>query len=84
VVELENQDFLSLTQTGEREIGATRRIEYFLTLDAAKHFAMLEKTETGFAIRQYFVEFEKQAKKALPRPFPFLFPAPRHQPHVQL
>jgi len=39
--------------------------EYFLSLDVAKHFAMLERNEQGFQVRQYFVVFEKGAKMAV-------------------
>lgn len=48
-------------QTGRG--GDRRSKSYFLSLDVAKHFAMLERNEKGFEVRQYFVEFEKQAKK---------------------
>jgi len=65
-----NQDYVIFdspnlgNQTGR---GGDRRSKaYFLTLDAAKHFAMLERNDQGFKVRQYFVEFEKQAKKTLP------------------
>jgi len=56
----ENVDYISLTQKGEREIGATIRKEYILTIDTAKHIAMASRSRKGKEVRAYFIEVEKQ------------------------
>ena len=65
---LENIDYtrmaeLSLPKMGEGINTGFQRIEYTITLDFAKHLAMVEKNEIGRQIRQYFIDFEKQARQ---------------------
>ena len=40
-------------------LGGRPTAEYHLTLDAAKHIAMLSNTEKGFEVREYFLTCEK-------------------------
>lgn len=60
---VENVDYASFKQKLKREIGATERIEYIITLDLAKEFAMLEKNAKGKEIRQYFIQFERATRR---------------------
>lgn len=56
-------DYVSLTTNVEREVGATRKIDFFISFDMAKHLCMLEKSKRGHETRMYFIEQEKIARK---------------------
>lgn len=60
----ENYDYISFLKTEEREIGATQRVEYIISLDMAKHLGMMERNEKGHEMRKYFIEQEKVARNA--------------------
>jgi anti-repressor protein len=57
---VEGKDFASLPFLGEGE-GSPPRIEYFLTIDTAKHIAMMSGTEKGSEVRDHFIACEKKA-----------------------
>lgn len=59
---VEHRDFISLHVKVKRETGATTRIEYHFTIDAAKHIAMMSNTDKGFEVRDYFIECERRLK----------------------
>ena len=61
---VENQDYSLLNnfieQTGR---GGHNRIEYALTIDAAKELAMVEGNDKGKQARQYFISCEKKMQE---------------------
>lgn len=59
---LESTDYGVLVEKNQNPLGGRPSKEYVLTLDIAKHIAMLERTETGKKIRQYFIEVEKRMR----------------------
>lgn len=62
----EDEDYVVFNGGVKNPLGGRPTRECFLSLDAAKHFAMLEKNDMGKSVRQYFIEHEKQAKLILP------------------
>ena len=62
---VENEDYLAVQEvfpkTGEK--GGRPKTEYYLTLDTAKHLAMMEKNDKGKEIRDYFIQCEKRLKQ---------------------
>jgi len=58
----EHIDFEKLTQKGELSPTGQWVSEYFLTIESAKHIAMMSQTDKGFEVRDYFLECERLVK----------------------
>ncbi len=54
----EGQDFTPITA---ESTGGRPRVDHALTLDMGKELGMIQRTELGRQIRQYFIEMEKRA-----------------------
>ena len=55
----EGVDYTSYNKIVERKKGATRRVEYNLTLNMAKELSMVENNDKGRQARLYFIEAEE-------------------------
>lgn len=65
----ENQDYLVHKFMEQLPSGSKHKIDYYLTIDTAKHLTMLERNEIGKKIRQYFIDFEKKNKQQIPQTY---------------
>jgi len=60
----ENEDYQVLhPQKGEQKRGGSNRIDYALTLNAAKEISMMSQTARGKQARRYFIECERIANE---------------------
>lgn len=60
---IEGQDFvIVLDKSVPNPQGGRPATEYILSLDAAKHIALMEGNQKGKEVRQYFIDVEKKAR----------------------
>lgn len=62
---VEGRDYTTITVRpfGRAEGNQGVRLEYHLTIEAAKHIAMMSGCDKGFEVRDYFLECERIAKQ---------------------
>lgn len=63
---VENVDYVLLHNFVEQVSGTKHRIDYALTIDAAKELSMVEGNEKGKQARRYFIACEKKLKESQP------------------
>jgi len=60
---VEGEDYLVSEISEVRNVGATHKMEYILTIDTAKELSMVQNNEKGSKARKYFILVEKKFKE---------------------
>lgn len=60
-----DQDFRVFPGSGKNPQGGRPTIDYAVSLDMAKHLAMMERNEVGDRVRRYFIAMERRALELL-------------------
>ena len=66
---VENVDYVLLHNFVEQVSGTKHRIDYALTIDAAKELSMVEGNEKGKQARKYFIACEQKLKEIQPKQY---------------
>ena len=64
---IEDEDFVCIPILGSEGRGGQNKVDYAITISAAKEIAMLNGGEKGKQARLYFIECEKKAQSLAPR-----------------
>lgn len=62
---IEGRDFAILSAQGINPTGGRPSTEYALSLDVAKHIAMMSQCRLGFAAREYFIRVEREFRREM-------------------
>ena len=62
---IEGSDFSGFSEKSEKPLGGRPSVNHIMTLDMAKHIAMIQRTPQGMAIRQKLIELEKETSQQL-------------------
>lgn len=60
---VEGQDYLVLKTENRNNRNLQESKDYIISLEMAKHLAMMEKTGRAFEVRQYFIDAEKKLRQ---------------------
>lgn len=63
---VEGRDYLHHNFVEQLPSGGKHKTDYLLTIEAAKHIAMMSGTDKGFEVRDYFIECERKSKATDP------------------
>lgn len=63
---MENEDYSGFSQKSDKPQGGRPTIEHILTLDMAKHIAMIQRTPQGKEIRDKLISLETRVPGTLP------------------
>lgn len=69
----ENKDYIVFPQKGENLKGGRPKIEYAITVDVAKHLALMENTQKGKEVRNYFIARDEELRNIQTKMLPLSY-----------